>query len=242
MTPPDRKKVFAIPYAQSVEKRAQPDGVQGPRIDPSGEAVKESTPSEASVEVPKVSGEEITGLLQQWRGGSREAFDRLIPLVYNELRVIASRRLGREWRDNALQTTVLVNEAYLKLVGQRAVDWQNRAHFFAIAAQLMRRIVVDDARRRLSQKRGSGGVTMPLDDLPAREPSVGTVDVLALDAALGELERLDPDQGRLVELRFFGGMTVEETAEVLGLSPATVKREWAVAKGWLHRALTRGTS
>jgi RNA polymerase sigma-70 factor, ECF subfamily len=194
------------------------------------------------VDVPKVSGQEITGLLQQWRGGSREAFDRLIPLVYSELKVIASRRLGREWRDNALQTTALVNEAYLKLVGQHAVDWQNRAHFFAIAAQLMRRIVVDDARRRLSQKRGSGGVAMPLDDLPARGPSVGTVDVLALDVALGELERLDPDQGRLVELRFFGGMTVEETAEALGLSPATVKREWAVAKGWLHRALTHGTS
>lgn len=198
-------------------------------------------PTEAGVDTPKPSAEEVTGLLQQWRGGSREAFDRLIPLVYNELRLIASRRLAREWRDSALHTTALVNEAYLKLLGQRA-DWQNRAHFFAIAAQVMRRIVVDDARRRLSQKRGAGGVALPLDELPAPEPSVGTVDVLALDAALGELERLDPDQGRLVELRFFGGMTVEETAEVLGLSPATVKREWAVAKGWLHRALTSGPS
>jgi RNA polymerase sigma factor (TIGR02999 family) len=205
--------------------------------------MKESgPPSEATVEVPKLPGEAITGLLHQWRGGSRDAFDRLIPLVYDELKVIASRRLAREWRDNALHTTALVNEAYLKLVGQRAVDWQNRAHFFAIAAQLMRRIVVDDARRRLSQKRGSGGVAPPVDDLPAPEPSLGAVDVLALDAALGELERLDPDQGRLVELRFFSGMTIEETAEVLGLSPATVKREWAVAKGWLHRALTRGTA
>ena len=106
----------------------------------------------------------------------------------------------------------------------------------------MRRIVIDHARRRLSQKRGSGGVSVRLDDFAAPDPSVDTVDVLALDAALGELERLDPDQGRLVELRFFGGLTVEETAEVLGVSPATVKREWAVAKGWLHRALTSGTT
>jgi RNA polymerase sigma factor (TIGR02999 family) len=135
-----------------------------------------------------------------------------------------------------------VNEAYVRLVGQRDVDWQSRAHFFAIAAQLMRRIVVDDARRRLSRKRGSGGMAITLDDVAAPEPAVETVDVLALDTALGALERLDPEQGRLVELRFFGGMTVEETAEVLGVSPSTVKREWAVAKGWLHRALTSGNS
>ena len=195
---------------------------------------------QADVEIPKPSAEQITELLQQWRGGSREAFDQLIPLVYSELRVIASRRLAREWRDDALETTALVNEAYLKLLGQRAVDWQNRAHFFAIAAQLMRRIVVDDARRRLSQKRGGGDVAAPLDDLVAPQPPVGAVDVLALDVALTELQRIDPDLGRLVELRFFGGMTVEQTAEVLGLSPATIKREWAVAKGWLHRSLTGG--
>ena len=194
------------------------------------------------MEAPRFSADEITGLLQRWRGGSREAFDQLIPLVYEELRVIASRRLAREWRDEALQTTALVNEAYLKLLGQRSVDWQNRAHFFAIAAQLMRRIVVDDARRRLSQKRGSGSLSLALEDLAAPEPSVDRIDVLALDAALGELERLDADQGRLVELRFFGGLTIEEAAEVLGVSPATVKREWAVAKGWLHRALTTGTA
>jgi RNA polymerase sigma factor (TIGR02999 family) len=194
------------------------------------------------VDTPRLSADEITGLLQQWRGGNRDAFDRLIPIVYDQLRVIASRRAGREWRDNALHTTALVNEAYLRLLGQRSVDWQNRAHFFAIAARLMRRIVVDAARRRLTRKRGSGDVAVPLDDLPAAEPSVETVDILALDVALGELERLDPDQGRLVELRFFGGMTVDETAEVLGVSPATVKREWALAKGWLHRALTRGTA
>ena len=197
-------------------------------------------PLQADVETPKPSAEEITELLQQWRGGSRQAFDQLIPLVYSELRLIASRRLAREWRDQALETTALVNEAYLKLLGQRTVDWQNRAHFFAIAAQLMRRIVVDDARRRLSQKRGRGDVATPLDDLAAPQPPVGAVDVLALDIALTELQRIDPDLGRLVELRFFGGMTVEQTGEVLGVSPATVKREWAVAKGWLHRALTGG--
>lgn len=205
--------------------------------------MEESRPSpEGPLDAPKVSPEEITVLLHQWRGGNREAFDRLIPLVYDELKVIASRRLAREWQGDALQTTALVNEAYLKLVGQRAVDWQNRAHFFAIAAQLMRRIVVDDARRRRSQKRGQPGVTLTADQVAAPESSVSAVDVLALDAALGELERLDPDQGRLVELRFFAGMTVEETAAVLGLSPATVKRDWAVAKGWLYRALTTGAS
>lgn len=184
--------------------------------------------------------EEITGLLRQWRGGNRDALDRLIPLVYDELRVIASRRLAHEWRADALRTTALVNEAYVKLVGQRAVDWQNRAHFFAIAAQLMRRIVVDHTRRVRSQKRGSGGVTLTLDDMPAPPPPLEAVDVLALDAALGDLERVDADLARLVELRFFAGMTVEQTAEVLGRSPATVKREWAVAKGWLHRALAGG--
>jgi RNA polymerase sigma factor (TIGR02999 family) len=196
------------------------------------------------VDDPPIPSGEITGLLQQWRGGSREALDQLIPLVYGELRLIASRYLTRERRDHVLQTTALVNEAYLKLVGQRDVKWQNRSHFFGIAAQLMRRIVVDDARRRLSQKRGSGGISIQVDDLPVAAPAsaVDTVDVIALDVALGELERLDPDQGRLVELRFFGGLTVEETAEVMGTSPATVKREWSVAKGWLHRALTTGTA
>jgi RNA polymerase sigma factor (TIGR02999 family) len=194
------------------------------------------------VEAPKDPATDITGLLQQWRGGSRDAFDRLIPLVYAELRMIASRRLGREWRDAALDTTALVSEAYLRLLGQRDVDWQNRAHFFAIAAQLMRRIIVDDARRRTSQKRGSGGVAVPVDDLAAPQPRVDAVDVLALDAALRDLERVDPDLGRLVELRFFAGMTLEQTAEVLGVSATTVKREWAVAKGWLHRALTAGDS
>ena len=185
---------------------------------------------------------QITRLLQEWQGGDRQALDRLIPLVYEELRVIASRHIAHEWRDRALQTTALVSEAYLKLVDQQQVDWQNRAHFFAVSAQLMRRILVDDARRGLREKRGGAAVRVPLEDVSVAAPSspLDVIDILALDQALLDLERLDPEQSRLVELRFFGGLTVEETATVLGTSPATVKREWALAKGWLYRALTTG--
>ena len=182
---------------------------------------------------------DITGLLLQWQDGDRQALDSLISVVYDELRLIASRHLSREWRPRSLQTTALVNEAYLKLVDQRRVAWQNRAHFFALAAELMRRILVDDARRALRKKHGAGVPETQIDELPlpAPAPDVDAVDALALDRALTELERIDPDQAKLVELRFFGGLTVEETALVLGVSPTTVKREWAVARGWLHRAL-----
>ena len=185
---------------------------------------------------------DITRLLHAWQAGEREALDRLMPLVYRELHLMASRLMAKEWRDGTIQTTGLVNEAYLKLVDQRAADWQGRAHFFAIAAQLMRRILLDAARRRLRGKRGGGAVQIAIDDLPiaAKGPAVDAIDVIAIDRALHELERLDPDQARMVELRFFGGLTVEETSAVLGVSPATVKREWAVAKGWLYRALTSG--
>jgi RNA polymerase sigma factor (TIGR02999 family) len=183
---------------------------------------------------------DITRMLQEWQGGSRDALDRLIPLVYDELRTLASRQLAREWRHNRLDTTVVVNEAYVKLFGQRDVDWQNRGHFFAIAAKLMRRILVDHARRMLSEKRGGAAVHVELQHAAstADAASVDAVDALALDRALQQLEQLDPDQARVVELRFFGGLTVEETAAALNISPATVKREWAVAKGWLYRALT----
>jgi RNA polymerase sigma factor (TIGR02999 family) len=183
---------------------------------------------------------DVTRLLQEWRNGSREALDHLIPLVYAELRTMAARYLARERPDHTLQTTGLVHEAYVKLVDQRGVQWQNRAHFFGIAAKLMRRILVDDARHRLRGKRGGGAPQLQVDDLPIAAPAGGVdaVDALALDRALQELEAIDPDQARIVELRFFGGLTLEETATVLEISPATVKREWAIAKGWLYRALT----
>ncbi len=183
---------------------------------------------------------EITRMLQEWQAGSRDALDRLMPIVYNELRVIASRQLAREWRHDRLQTTVVVNEAYLKLFGQRDVDWQNRRHFFAIAAQLMRRILVDHARREQREKHGGGFVHVELNDahVKAIDAPIDLVDALALDNALQKLEHLDPDQGRIVELRFFGGLTVEETAAALNVSEATIKREWALAKGWLYRELT----
>ena len=185
-------------------------------------------------------GEEVTRLLQEWRGGRQDALERLMPLVYEELHLIASRHMAREWRAGPLQTTALVSEAYLKLVGQRDVDWQNRAHFFAIAATLMRRILVDNARRDQRAKHGAGAAAVSLDDMQGlpQPVSIDAVDALALDTALRKLEAFDADQARIVELRFFGGLTVEETAEVLGTSPSTVKREWALAKGWLFRELT----
>jgi len=184
---------------------------------------------------------QITQLLRDWRGGDSAALERLIPLVYEELHLIASRHMSREWREGAIQTTALVNEAYLKLIDQREVDWQNRAHFFAIAAQVMRRILLDDARRRLRDKRGGGAVEVPLEQVAASKPD-GTVDaleVLGVDRALRELERLDPDQAKIVELRFFAGLTIEETAAVMQTSHATVEREWKTAKAFLKRELTR---
>jgi len=184
--------------------------------------------------------EQITKLLQRWQQGDRAALDQLIALVHDELSVLASRQLAREWRHNRMQTTAVVNEAYVRLFDQRDVDWKNRGHFFAIAAQAMRRILVDHARREQRDKRGGSSVHVALDAAAAvaQDSPVDAVDTLALDRALGKLEQFDPDQARIVELRFFGGLTVEETAASLGVSPATVKREWAVAKGWLHRELT----
>jgi RNA polymerase sigma factor (TIGR02999 family) len=181
---------------------------------------------------------EVTRLLHQWQTGSPEAFQQLVPLVYDELRAIASRHLAREWRHDHLQTTALVNEAYLRLFGQREVDWQNRGHFFAIAAQLIRRILVDQARHERREKRGGGSLPVALNDaLPAAPAAVDAVDTLDLDRALQKLEQIDPGEAKIVELRFFGGLTIEETAAALGISPATVKREWTIAKAWLHREL-----
>lgn len=181
----------------------------------------------------------ITALLREWQDGSREAFDRLVPLVHHELRTIASRQFRREWRHDRLEITVIVNETYLKLFNQREVDWQNRGHFFAIAAQLMRRVLIDHARRETRQKRGGIAVPVQLDAArSAPAAAASTVDVLDLDRALTKLESLDPGQARIIELRFFGGLTIDETAAALAVSAATVKREWAVAKGWLFRELT----
>ena len=182
------------------------------------------------------SPQDITQLLVDCRQGNRQALDELMPLVYNELRAVARRYLARERPGHTLQSTALVNEAYLKLLGQRDVQWQNRAHFFGVAAQLMRRLLVDHARRRSRAKRGSGGTRITLTEGLAVAAEVD-VDAIALDDALTSLERLDARKGRIVELRFFGGLTVEETAEVLGTSAATVKREWQFAKAWLSRQM-----
>jgi RNA polymerase sigma factor (TIGR02999 family) len=185
----------------------------------------------------------ITRLLHEWQNGSQDAFDRLVPMVYAELRAIAGRQLTREWRHNRLQVTAVVNEAYLKLFRQRDVDWQNRGHFFAIAAKLMRRILLDHARLQTTRKRS--GVVVPVEPehaVTVPDDPIEGVEALDLDRALTKLEALDPNQARIIEMRFFGGLTIEETAAALSVSTATIKREWAVAKGWLHRELTDGGS
>jgi RNA polymerase sigma-70 factor (ECF subfamily) len=183
---------------------------------------------------------DITQLLNAWQAGDKSALARLMPVVYAELRRIAVRAMRREAVGHTLQPTALVNEAYLRLTQQERTNWRNRTHFFAIAAQLMRRILVDHVRRRQRQRRGGEHVIITLDGMPdlvAPEPSGGAVDVLALDEALGKLEALAPRQCRIVELRFFSGLTVEATAEALGISAITVKREWAMAKTFLYREL-----
>jgi RNA polymerase sigma factor (TIGR02999 family) len=180
-------------------------------------------------------------MLQEWSSrGDREALDELIPIVYAELRRQAARQLRRERAGHTLQTTALVHEAYLRLVGQREMRWQNRAHFFAIAAELMRRILVDHARKMSAAKRGGSALKLELDEAFAApdEQHEEQLDLVAIDAALVKLAALDPQQGRIVELRFFGGLNVEEAAEVLGISPRTVKRDWRVAKAWLRREIS----
>lgn len=181
---------------------------------------------------------EVTRLLRAWGGGDVEARDRVFAAVYGELRRLAASYLRRERSGHSLQPTTLVHEAFLKLAGARA-DWQDRAHFFGVAARAMRRILVDHARRRRAGKRGRGAVQITLDEavglLPARD-----LDVVRVDEALKDLAALDPRQEQVVELRFFGGLSVEETAAALALSPATVKRDWTTAKAWIARYLLDG--
>jgi RNA polymerase sigma factor (TIGR02999 family) len=180
---------------------------------------------------------EISRLLAAHREGDKEALDRLLPLVYDELRQLAASYLRRERGNHTLQPTALVHEAYFRLVDQRDAAWQNRSHFFGVAAHLMRLILVDHARARSAEKRGGDAVRVPLDDL-FRAAKQNDTDVLALDEALSRLAALDAQQVRVVELRYFGGLNVEETAEALGISAATVKRDWSVARMWLRRELT----
>ncbi len=182
---------------------------------------------------------EITRMLQEWSGGKQEALDALLPLVYEELHRQASRYLRRERAGHTLQTTALIHEAYLKLIDQREVNWQNRAHFFGIAAQAMRRILVDYARERHRAKRGGIGENLPLEEAALVVSEERRVDLVALDEALTRLAKFDERQARIVELRYFSGLSIEETAEVLGISPATVKSDWNVAKAWLRHEITR---
>jgi RNA polymerase sigma factor (TIGR02999 family) len=179
---------------------------------------------------------DVTALLADWSRGDRSALGQLVPVVYAELRRIAARQLAGERVDHTLQPTALVHEVYLRLVDQRQVDWQNRAHFFGVAAQVMRRILVDHARRHSAGKRGDGVRCVSLDD--AKEvPAAGEIPILALDRALDRLQQVDADLARIVELRAFGGLTVEEAAHVLKISPSTAKRDWRTAKAWLSREL-----
>jgi RNA polymerase sigma factor, TIGR02999 family len=181
----------------------------------------------------------VTELLRAWSGGDEAALGALLPLVEAELRRLARGYMARERLGHTLQTTALVNEAFMRLVGARQVSWQDRAHFLGIAARLMRRVLVDHARTRGVQKRGGGGYKVPLDDAMAVSPAPD-FNLLALDRALEGLAAVDERKSRVIEMRFFGGMTVEETAEALHVSPDTVKRDWRLARLWLLRELEVG--
>ena len=186
-----------------------------------------------------LSPQEVTQLLADWGKGDRSALDKLFPLVHSELRRIAQRQMSQERPGHTLQATALVNEAYLKLAGQQGFDWQNRAHFFAVCAQVMRHILIDHARAHARDKRGGGAVKVSLTDaLVVAEDQAS--HFIALDEALRRLESLDPQKGKIVELRYFGGLSIDEAAEVMNVSPRTVRREWQRAKAWLYRMMTEG--
>ena len=182
--------------------------------------------------------EEITELLIDWNQGSPEALDKLLPMVERELRRIASNYMRRESPGHTLQTTALVNEAYLKLVDQREVRWQNRAHFFALASRIMRRILLDHARAQGRHKRGGDAIHVNLEDLALMSPQKSE-ELIALDEALERLTKFDERKSKIVEMRFFGGLTIEEVAEVLGIAPVTVMLHWRLAKAWLQREICR---
>ena len=186
-----------------------------------------------------LSQKEITAMLRAWGEGEREASDELVRLVYNELRRQARYHLRRERANHTLQTTALINEAYIKLIEQRSVKWESRTHFFALAAEMMRRILVDHAKTKYRKKRGGKEENLPLETALNITTTENDVDLIALDEALTRLAEIDRQQAKIVELRYFSGLTVEETAKVLTISTATVKRDWAMAKAWLRRELTR---
>lgn len=187
------------------------------------------------------SESDVTQMLQAWRQGDPGAGERLLPIVYAELHRRAAAAMRREDAGHTLQATALVHEAYMRLVDQRQAQWQNRAQFYGIAAQLMRRILIDHAREHLAAKRGGGAKRVTLSGVDAAADSDDSIDVLALHEALEKLTALDERQGKVVELRYFGGLSVEEAAETLEISPATVKREWATARAWLKRELSGST-
>ncbi len=181
----------------------------------------------------------VTQLLKEWSEGKAEVLDKLMPLVYEELRRQASRHLRKERPNHTLQTTALIHEAYLKLIDQKSVEWQNRSHFFAIASVAMRRILVDHARERHRAKRGGAAENLPLDDALQISSEEKSVDLLALDDALNRLAVFDPRQAKVVELRYFSGLSIDETAEILGVSNATVRLDWNLAKAWLKQEITK---
>jgi RNA polymerase sigma factor (TIGR02999 family) len=191
--------------------------------------------------VARPASKDVTTLLLEWGGGRRQALDELMPLVYDQLRRLAAHQLRRERPNHTLHGTALVHEAYLKLIDQSRVQWKDREHFFAVAAQVIRRILVTYARSRNASKRGGGNTLLAFDESIAL-PDRKDVDLIRLDDALESLSRLDPQQARIIELRFFGGLSIEGTAEVLKTSTSTVSREWSLARAWLHRELNRSSA
>src|SRR5688500_16675147 len=191
--------------------------------------------------MPTMSPHEVTQLLADWGKGDKSALEKLFPLVYDELRRIAGRQMSQERAGHTLEATALVNQAYLKLAGQQGFEWHNRAHFFAVCAQVMRHVLIDHARAHARDKRGGGAIKVSLSEAAVMAEEQAE-HFIALDAALSALEHVDPQKEKIVELRYFGGLSIEETAEVLDISPRTVRREWQRAKAWLYRMIAEGTS